>query len=79
MVQEAKVIDETQDSITYEVKTRKMDVVCPKCENPISLGTPLFCEVFTGFWRKTSFLLKKLPRKKLEFIKEEIMVANFAK
>lgn len=37
MVQEAKVIDETQDSITYEVKTRKMDVVCPKCENPTSL------------------------------------------
>ena len=36
-LQEAKVIDETQDSIAYEVKTRKMDVVCPNCKHTTSL------------------------------------------
>lgn len=36
-LEEAKVVDETQDSITYEVRTRKIGVVCPKCKNITSL------------------------------------------
>ena len=36
-LEEAKVIDETQDSITYEVKTSKIDISCPHCKNTTSL------------------------------------------
>ena len=36
-VEEAKVVDETQDSITYEIKTSKIVVGCKKCKNIIYL------------------------------------------
>ena len=65
-LQEAKVIDETQDSITYEVKTRKMDVVCPNCKHTTSLIKDYTTKTYSfyGLGQKTIIINFKQKRLK---------------
>lgn len=78
-LEEAKVVDETQDSITYEVKTRKIGVACPKCKNITSLVKDYTTKTYSfyGVGQKTIIINFKQKRLKCKncghtFVEENI-------
>ena len=78
-LEEAKVVDETQDSITYEVRTRKIGVACPKCKNITSLVKDYTTKTYSfyGVGQKTIIINFKQKRLKCKncghtFVEENI-------
>ena len=55
-LEETKVVEEAQNSITYEVRTRKIGIVCQKCKNITSLVKDYTTKAYSfyGLGRKTT-------------------------
>lgn len=65
-LEEAKVIDETQDSITYEVKTRKIDISCPHCKNTTSLIKDYTTKTYSFFGLGQKTIIINFRQKRLK-------------